>query len=312
MNAPSIEQPSSDDIDREPRDGWGPNGETMRVYSYDDIDLPSVTSVLKFKDEDTSALETWKERNDGRGDNPFHKHLFWYARHRGTLAHYAALNPLAERELWSDDEEGSVWELRQLTDKEVKAANVTRVLYSVQNDHGLVDSRGEFYDTFEGMTAGQTALLEQLRTDLQAFIPVWEDLCQRLGITRETVVDVERFLFAPKLGLAGQADLVYEDPATGERVLADLKTSRSLLPKYCRQVATYAEMYPLPIDRIEVIRIAPDEHWNVYTPPETVDTSPVHTTQGRSEWDRWEHSRAALWAECASFLIDIRDQLGPV
>jgi hypothetical protein len=126
-----------EDISRDVFKGVGPNGIDVRVYSRDEIDLPSVTTVLKTRDDDKSGLYTWQDRNDGEGNNAYHEHLFWNSRHRGTLCHWHALSSIGEgadspasstpeqgsavEVPWSADEAGSRWavaNIDQLNDDE--------------------------------------------------------------------------------------------------------------------------------------------------------------------------------------------------
>lgn len=89
-----------------------------RVYEHPDRDLwlPSVSTVLDVRPK-PKALVRWLERTDNADE------INRFKRNRGTLIHYDLLNPLALRaapddvadkdaDLWSDDEQGSVDELK--------------------------------------------------------------------------------------------------------------------------------------------------------------------------------------------------------
>jgi len=241
-----------------------------RMYTADGIQVPSVTTVLSRLDEDTSGLEWWKQQNDGQGDNADHEHLFWYKRHRGTLAHVAALGPLADRPLWSADEQSSL---------EAIAAHRNDVdrIYSVVKDHDVwdVDSWPDLpMWRAEHGADGLATLQDVLRMDVNYVRSAFAEVRTELGITPESVVDVERYVINETVGYGGQADLVYDDG--DERVIADLKTSSGLRHKHRLQALAYARALPYEVDRMEVIRLHPDTHsWHVHSP---TDASEHHDT----------------------------------
>lgn len=264
-------------ITRDVYENRGPNGIDVRLYTDNEsgVDLPSVTTILKTREEDLSALHDWQDRNDGKDDNAFHKHLFWYKRHRGTLAHWHALRTLDPDLEWSEDEESSLWKLNnvdQLNDEdenpEVHDATPREVLYSVRKDQHAVESWGEFYDEYgpyKNHDHYSDGLNDQKDRDVSFFVQTFERLCDTLGLTQEHVIAVEQFMFDLEYEYAGQVDLIYECPITGETVVADLKTKKSAYDKEKLQGAAYADAAErdddLPIDsvdRTEVWCIHPD------------------------------------------------------
>lgn len=296
----------TDDISRDYEFGVGPNGENMRVYRRGKKGLPSVTSVLSLRDEDTAALERWRETNDGIGDHADWRHLLWYTQNRGTLAHYAALNPLAGGELWSDDEEGSAWELLNRGDDYVSGEPALDVLYSLLKDEHEVTGKLDF--AMERPQAGlgrglQWAIPARCREDIRLFLDRWDDICSVLGITPESVIDVEQYLFDEQVGYAGQVDLIYR-ARDGATVCADLKTSAGIYDKHKFQSAAYAAAHPETIDRLEVIRIKPRRSWDVHTTPAWRDTTEYHTS------DYWRQSHDELWSEFKDLAESVELQEG--
>ncbi len=297
--------PGIGEVRRDTEWGIGPDGAPMRLYTAridgERVRLPSVTSVLKYADTDTSGLESWKQQKDGEGNSPHHEHLFWYKRHRGTLCHYAALAPFQDGNVWSDDELESAQELITLSDREVSGENPGLVLYSLWKDWGFVDTKVEFFNHVHTRMLSlerdqQYCLARQCRYDMRQFLPKWQEATDALGISQESIIDAERFLFDPEMGVAGQCDLIYDAP-DGARVLADLKTSAGLYEKHTLQSALYAAMVPYDIDRLEVLRVHPRRGWEVYTPPETEAMRGVLTAG--SGYSKWEGSRSELTGRCA-------------
>jgi len=85
----------------------------------------------------------------------------------------------------------------------------------------------------------------------------------------DTVVDVETFVTNTDIGYAGQFDLLYHDASTDETVLADLKTSKACYEKHLLQLTAYKHAVPMAIDRMEVIRMNPDNRdWEVFSDDE--------------------------------------------
>lgn len=290
--AASITSPEIDeaDISRDTHEGRHEEIDEIRLYEYDRETLPSVTTVLKTRDEDKSYLYDWQDRNDGEGDNAFHKHLFWYKRHRGTLCHWHALSELDPDLEWSDDEQQSLDELKAQEESEVDGDSPREVLYSLLKSQHAVESWGEFYDEYspylnhEDYTDG---LLAQKNRDVAYFVSTFNDIREELGVTKKRVIAVEEFLFNAEDGYAGQVDLVYECPTTGDTVVADLKTSSGCYGKHKMQGAAYGNsverIFGIECDRIEVWRIHPDSgQWAVHAPREPTDT---HT----SEWWRKDY-----------------------
>jgi hypothetical protein len=293
------------------------DGESVRVYEYGGDSLLSVTTVLDHMNHDDTGLETWRSRNEGLGDEPYWRHLFWYKRHRGTLGHYRALNGLTEEELYGDDESQSKRELQKLEEGDVRFSDVEDerrhedgrynheanhslkerrlyTYYSISRDAGAVQSFGEFVDHLLAGTGPsgedsrigprtpvvpEEAILKRCYDDTRAFDRIFQSIATELEITPESVVTVEEMVFDYDLSVAGQPDLVYDDPH-GDRVLADLKTSSGMRDHYPHQAVVYGEVLPYDIDRYEVIRIHPDTGtWQVHT------NDPSHHIHTNDGWD---------------------------
>lgn len=293
-------------ITRDVKEGIGPDGINVRLYTHDGQKLPSVTTVLKTRDEDTSNLEAWKERNDGKGDNAFHKHLYWYARHRGTLAHFHALKKLDEDLQWSPDEGDSVYQLENVhnlndknVDYEVHDSSPKEVLYSVLKNQHSVESWGEFYDRYPPNQSHRyysEALIAQKERDVDFFVDTFQHICDVLDLTEDNVIEVERYLFDTEYGYAGQVDMILEYP-NGDTVIADLKTKKGAYDKEKLQGVAYGEAavrtddIPVDeIDRTEVWCIHPDTGlWSIFCDDASV--SPLHTSK------YWDEDYDELWNE---------------
>jgi len=187
-----------------------------RFYTDGESVYPSVTTVLS-QDGEPQGVTAWKERNDGKGGNPYWRDILEYKSARGTLIHYKCLNQFADVELWGENEYSATSNLQA-------SKSLTR----------FMRERSFATETFEAVA-------------------------ERRGITSDSVIDVEQFCVNPEVGYAGQFDLLYEN-VDGQVTLADMKTGKSVYPKYKYQLAAYANAIDVDVDRVEVIRINPDNH----------------------------------------------------
>jgi len=317
-----------DGISRDVIDGVGPNGADVRLYNYNDHKLPSVTTVLKTLEDDKSGLYSWQDRNDGTNDNSYHEYLFWYSRNLGTLSHWYALSELADIE-WTNDEASSLAALNNIDviededtyvfdGVEVDGSNHTEihdatprdVLYSVLKGDtkkygGTVDSWGEFYDVYpphrphDFYTEG---LINRVEADVSFFKHAQLDLWNDLGVTSDTVITAEQYLFDTEVGYAGQVDLVYEDP-NGHIVVADLKSSSGCYEKHQIQGAAYAKAIEremnIVVDRLEVHRTHPRTGCAVaHTSDKAVGKRDVHETK------YWSDSYTELYEQFEALVED--------
>jgi hypothetical protein len=307
------------DITRETLDGIGPDGVDVRLYTWNGDRLPSVTSILKTREDDKSNLYDWQDRNDGTGNAADHEHLFWYSRHLGTLGHWHALHELDPDLDWTDDEARSLAALEHVGDitddelyqfyderldkyvtidgekhEEIWDASPREVLYSAMRGDknkggGTVASWGEFYDKhnpFKQNDYYTEALLDWAERDIEFFVDGQTRLWERLGVDQDSVIAVEQYLFNDEVGYAGQVDLVYEDP-DGHTVVADLKSSSGCYDKHQIQGAAYAEaveysddVAATDVDRLEVHRAHPRTgQVAAHTHRGAPGEQPVHTTQ---------------------------------
>jgi len=282
------------EISREVLTGVGPDGIDVREYSDNqDVKLPSVTTVLQTRDDDKSNLYAWQDRNDGEGDNAHHEHLFWYKRHRGTLCHFYALEQLDPTLEWSDDEQQSEDEIVRQIESEVVGDHSREILYSVLKDQNSVDSWGDFYDKhspYSEIDHFTQELRRQCERDIDYFLQAFDEICTQLNVGPDDTIAVEKFLFNEQDGYAGQVDLVYECPQTGDTVVADLKTSSGCYDKHKIQGAAYGRsveiLMDLDVDRLEVWRIHPDTgQWAVHCDDEPTE---IHT----SDW--WDDDYRTL------------------
>lgn len=306
------------EVTRDVYPGVGPNGEEVRLYSLGDIDLPSVTSILKTRDEDMSNLYDWQDRHDGEGDNAHHEHWFWYSRHRGTLAHFHALQSLDPSLGWSADEAQSIWALANVDEMndpeeypEVADASPREVLYSVVKYLGEIEDWGEFYGRYppyRNHDFYSDGIVDRKDRDVAWFTEQFDRICHKIGLGPDSAIEVERFLFDQEYGYAGQCDLLLEYP-DGQIAMADLKTKKGAYMKEKLQGAAYAhavERDPnIPVDevdRTEVWCLHPDTgKYAIYS--EDASPSPIHTSQ---YWNTGWHD---LWDEFEALLDDYDYQL---
>jgi hypothetical protein len=307
-----------DDITRDVLEGIGPDGIDVRLYTRGADQLPSVTTVLKTRDDDKSHLYDWQDRNDGEDDAANHEHLFWYSRQVGTLGHWFALRQLDGDLDWSKDEARSLWALNNVQHinddsiyrfhdtrlghdvtldggkhEEIHDAGPREVLYSIcrgdkNKGGGTVSTWGEFYDEYPPYRTHEfysDALESRAEADITFFRDGQARLWSKLRIDDEDVITVEEFLFNETDGYAGQVDLVYQD---GEHtVVADLKSSSGCYDKHQLQGAAYAKAIEqaddVPVesvDRLEVHRAHPRSgEMAVHTHADAPGQQPVHTTQ---------------------------------
>jgi len=300
----------------------------VRIYTSDETHMASVTTILDTRDTDKSGLKSWQARNDGTGDNADHTHLFWYSRQIGTLGHWHALSTLEELE-WSEDEAESAWVLHNvdtITDdskytayserlgreftvdgsnhEEIWDASPREVLYSVSKRQHAVEQWGSFYNThspYESHAYYNNELLNKADRDVGFFTTQQTQLFDQLGITTDSVVAVEQFLFNPEYNYAGQVDLVYEDP-NGYIVVADLKSSSGCYDKHQLQGAAYAKAVEMAddvsvdsVDRLEVLRTHPRSGQVVaHTHDGATGQQPIHSTE------YWYSGFDELWNEFES------------
>lgn len=300
-----------------------------RYYTDGESEILSVTTVLDYLEEDKSGLEYWKDQNDGSDDNPFWQHIFWYSAPRGTLCHYQALKLFEDAydgggcscdeqpactnseecpnwedgDMWGEEEaesmrkvvEGPSEDAYDDYDNPNAPKDLESVTYSILKDEGIVDSR----EQYQALFADSTTLADVLRDDVDFFTDKFEYICDELGVDGDSVLRVEKFMLEADIGVAGQTDLVYEDP-NGDVVVADLKTSSGLRQKHRLQSVAYmkaveaSEWGPDEVDRIEVWRIAPSKrNFEVHSHevPEHADEYDWYTDDYwfEDEWGEFEY-----------------------
>jgi len=239
--------------------------DTDNRYYNDGKKEPSVTTILKLRDQDTSGLDNWRSQNDGVGTNPKWQHLFWYKRHRGTLCHWHALSTIDPLLEYGDDERQSRFELYHQNEDEVADDSPREVLYSVLKDRGTIENYADFYALYEpyhNSTYYREAIWSLIDEDIEYFVTEFESIWDALG--GPDTVAVERYLLDHEYGFGGQADLVIKH-TNGDVAICDLKTSSSNRDKNKIQAAAYAKAVEnddsIPVDavdRTEVWRIHPD------------------------------------------------------
>ena len=175
--------------------------------------------------ETPEALKRWKQRQDN------YEEVMSYKQNRGTLIHEA----LQARIVPTDPDTGEpikrIW-----GDDEMNSA--------MELWH-----KGEYEDRYY--------------EEEQWALETWELI--RAISHFDRVIDVETFVTNTDIGYAGQFDLLYHDEDADETVLADIKTSKSCYEKHQLQLTAYKHAVPLSIDRMEIIRLNPDQKdWEVF------------------------------------------------
>lgn len=169
-----------------------------------------------------------------------------------------------------------------------KANRGTLIHYNLLNEFVDGDMYGEEEEdsTEELKLEGNWSRYEE---GLEFARGAWEEVKEIRGINDDSVLDVECFVTNIAVGYAGQFDLLYIDES-GDLVLSDLKTGKGVYPKYQRQLVAYANALELDIDKLEVIRISPDnEEWEI------------------SHSSDWSNSRRELWATFMELRLGMGD-----
>jgi len=199
-----------------------------RIYTNgEDLWLPSVSTVLGMR-ETPEALQNWKERQKSNGTYNSTMH---FKQDRGTLIHEATLSQLVPEDPDTGKPIKRIW-----GEEERNAATRLRVNGRLESDY-MPDERWA--------------------------LSSWDILSTVVNF--DQVIDVETNVINTDVGYAGQFDLLYQDFERDETVLADVKTSRACYEKHLLQLSAYKNAVPLSIDRMEVLRLNPDQRdWEVF------------------------------------------------
>ncbi|UBF23185.1 PD-(D/E)XK nuclease [Haloarcula tailed virus 2] len=268
----------------------------------------SVTTILGHLKEDKTGLKYWQRKHNGRGDAADHRHLLWYMTYRGTMCHYQALKKFEDifdsgDVMYGDGEREALGDILAENTNKYKIYSVLKYQSEKRSFSGQYDDY-EGTDGFDGVDnweqyyqyEADTTLSDLLWADVDWFVDTFEEIMDKLGITEESVISVEKYLFEDEYGFGGQCDLLYEDP-DGNVVLADLKTSGGLRQKHVIQASAYrkaveaADDIPVDtVDRMEVIRIHPDSR--TYEIHSDQEASENHTTKYwfKDKYGNWEYN----------------------
>lgn len=220
------------------------DGSTGRVYITEDGNVyPSVSTLIDLRDTDKTALTRWKERYDGSLENnrAHWRDILNFKASFGTLAHYEVLNPLADNELWGEEEEAAT-----------SAFDNSFVPFPV-------DELGEY--ARDPMFEGEGVFVE--RDGLATYLLDWvEGHASNVFADLDHAVDVETYLVNEELGYAGQVDLVYVSNLPHlDIVVCDVKTSKQVRYKHKLQSAAYGiayqQMRGVDVDELKVARLSP-------------------------------------------------------
>lgn len=221
------------------------DGDDGRVYYHAESGLvcPSVTTVThqRVDPDKDAALQGWRDRYDGSSEycSPHWEEQMKYKGWRGTLAHFNCLSTL-----------GDISEDAQSYFAQVGDDGKTLEEYVAEYE---LKTYGEYN--------GDDAWDKAMREVHWVYKKFTNDVAPDLGITEESVIDVEKYVLDTEYMYSGQFDLLYEDPE-GNVVLSDLKTSSGIREDYKLQVAAYAKALEkdldISVDKTEVIRLYPD------------------------------------------------------
>lgn len=177
-----------------------------------------------------------------------HEEITRYKANRGTLIHYECQNEFVDGDMWGMEEERSENEIREEPEK-----------------------------------------WERFKEEREWARNTWGLIKKVSSISKENVIDTETFVTNTDIGYGGQFDLLYHDPVEDETVLADLKTSKAVYhPKFPLQLTSYKKAVDVTVDRMEVIRLNPDnKDWEI------------------SSSHDWPESEETLWSQ----FVDLRRQL---
>lgn len=185
---------------------------------------PSVTTILDtYEDEQKKqALKEWRDENDGSGDTESWEDILKYSQLRGTICHAKAQEKYVDRQVWGEEEDEALDELKEF---------------------------GEFYgeDAHDRCMRGSEWFVEQIHDMLDDRV--------------KEVVYVEQYVYSADPVYAGQADFVYINH-DDELVVCDLKTSKNVSMSYFMQLSAYAHVIEQDLDRevdkLEVCRANPE------------------------------------------------------
>lgn len=125
------------------------------------------------------------------------------------------------------------------------------------------------HTVLESLCANTVPTLSDFDTDVQPYVRA---VCGWYADNDPHVLDTEFLVASREYKFAGRFDLLYEQ--NGQRVLADLKTSKAVYPSHLIQLAGYSlaleECGYAPVDRMEVIWAKPDGSYKV------VDSKATH------------------------------------
>lgn len=154
-----------------------------------------------------------------------------FKRNRGTIIHYECLNPLYQESI--GDPDADMWSQDEADSKKE------------------LQREGKWGRAQEGVEWALETF--ELIRDLYNI---------------DHILDVETYVKHIDVNFAGQFDLLYQDMESNETVLADIKTGKSVYTKNQDQLSAYAHAVPISVDRVEVIRMNPDNRdWYVASDP---------------------------------------------
>lgn len=169
-----------------------------------------------------------------------------------------------------------------------KASRGTMIHYDCLNEFAAIDMWSSEEENSKDQLKNDLDQWERFQEEREWARETWDLIKRVTSINQDNVLDVETFVTNTDIGYGGQFDLLYHDPVEDETVLADLKTSKGIYDKFLLQGTSYKKAVPIAVDRIEVIRMNPDQKdWEISTSHD------------------WLEDEDKLWSE----FVDLRRQL---
>ncbi len=251
------------------------DGQELRFYTpkdeEDDLMLPSVTTILNYKDTPNKDknIKKWENRNNGKKGNPNYKHIKFYKQKRGTLIHHKLLKKLGENPFGKEERQAIRGLHKYSTDYDV--------VYSVLLDKSekKVSQMHNKYDYHHNKDKDDKYTISSIyKEDLEYCEAIFNKILKEKNLLvenpnsekvylTENVIEIEKFLANTHPHYAGTCDLIYE-ASNNDIVLADLKTTSGIRDHYRTQLSAYSNATKYDIDRREIWWMNPDtKKWKI-------------------------------------------------
>lgn len=274
----------------------------------------SATTILDLwsSEEKEKKLQEWRDQNNGEDGTEHHEDILKYTQLRGTIFHAYAQEEVTDRDIWGEEEERAVQELKQFGEfygMDAYERTQKEKEYFVKTVKQLLNPYTKEYIELELKTAGfSEQVIQNIVSDItlsedknnkQHTLDVITQHLQQTGMPDNVVkskiesinlkedrgVDeflyVEEYVFNTDPSYAGQVDLVYRD-TEGDIVVCDLKTSKHVSYSYFLQTNAYSnvveEELNEQVDKLEICRVYPNLHSENTYERKTIDKTDMAIT----------------------------------